>query len=442
MNLSEAESKGLFDQALNVLHGNDRGDYIMPNSELYPHQWLWDSCFIAIGLRHLDVERAQKELGSLVRGQWANGMLPHLIFDPHPRHHREHNLWQSWLNPHAPNGVITSGITQPPLLAEAVVRVGQRLKLPQRRSWYKLMYPHILAYHDWLYNERAGTDGLIVIVHPYESGMDNSPPLVHELREHAWPWWVKLLEKSGVDNIANLVRRDVRHVDPAERASNIEAIAQWALLKRLRSQAWDSRKILENPRFGLQDIAFNSIFVRANKHLVDIAKTIGKPLPDGLKEDMRRTRENLENLWDEETGFYLSRCLTGESIHEPTLAGLLPLYAGSISKDRAEHLVGLLNKRSQFKANFPLPTVPLGSPLFSPLKYWQGPVWINMNWLIIDGLKNYGFHEEAEKLRQKTLELVAAGGCYEYFSPLDGTPAGAENFSWTAALAIDLLQQN
>lgn len=64
-----------------------------------------------------------------------------------------------------------------------------------------------------------------------------------------------------------------------------------------------------------------------------------------------------------------------------------------------------------------------------------------MNWLIIDGLQRAGQDELAQKLREKTLNLIERGGFHEYFSPLDGSPAGINNFSWTAALTIDLLQK-
>ena len=64
-----------------------------------------------------------------------------------------------------------------------------------------------------------------------------------------------------------------------------------------------------------------------------------------------------------------------------------------------------------------------------------------MNWLIIDGLNRYGFKDHAEALRESTIEMVAKSGCFEYFDPLTGEPAGAANFSWTAALAIDLVKR-
>ncbi len=88
-----------------------------------------------------------------------------------------------------------------------------------------------------------------------------------------------------------------------------------------------------------------------------------------------------------------------------------------------------------------MPSVPVNSPWFKPHTYWQGPTWVNTNWLIIDGLKRMGYADHAAALTESTIEMVRISGCYEYFSPLDGSPAGAANFSWTAALIIDLLQQ-
>jgi glycogen debranching enzyme len=60
--------------------------------------------------------------------------------------------------------------------------------------------------------------------------------------------------------------------------------------------------------------------------------------------------------------------------------------------------------------------------------------------MIIDGLKRYGFKDHAAALTESTLELLERSGCYEYFDPLDGEPLGSPNFSWTAALAIDLIK--
>jgi len=85
----------LASRALEVLGRNRRADWTCPARDLYPHQWLWDSCFIAIGLARRDPERAAAELRSLFRGQWANGMLPHLIFAEGVRDRASRRMWRS-----------------------------------------------------------------------------------------------------------------------------------------------------------------------------------------------------------------------------------------------------------------------------------------------------------------------------------------------------------
>jgi len=421
-----------------VLAANDRGSYTVPSANLYPHQWLWDSCFIAIGLGHINIERAQTEIRSLLKAQWANGMLPHIIFaDAKSRWYTRHE--EAWLNPHSPNGLITSGITQPPMLAEAIVQVGNKLSLSARRQWYKEVLPALIRYHQWIYKERVH-DGLAILVHPYESGLDNSPPNRQQMRLYAWPWWLKLTEAVGATKLISLVRRDTKSVPGYERNNNSEAIADWALMRRLRKTAYDSQQILKKPHFAVEDLVFNSILIRANEHLAEIAKTAGLSLPAELSAQFTHSQKALDYLWDEAEGQYFSRSLlSGELTGEPSIATLLPLYSGSITTERAQRLVELLQKRGQFRATWPVPGAPTGSKSFSPWRYWQGPSWVNTNWLIIEGLNRYGFKEEADSLKQKTIELVAKGGCHEYFNPHSGKGLGAANFSWTAALTIDLL---
>lgn len=421
---------------------NDRETYTQPAHELYPHQWLWDSCFIAIGLRHLDVDRAKTELLSLLRGQWHNGMLPNIIFRPDSQYRTDRNIWRSWLNPFAPTGVATTGITQPPVLAEAVVRVGEKLEWPERRIWYKQLWPHLLAYHEWLYHERdPHHEGLVLLVHPWEVGMDNTPPWMAEMHEHQLSWWIRLIERTKLDKLITPFRRD-RSVPIDERFSTIEALAMFDVQRRLRRKNYDINKILDHGLFAIEDLAFNSILIRANTQLKEIAKAIKKDVPEKLLAHMDQTEQTFEELWDPYSSQYYSRdFITHRLLKVPSIATLLPLYAGSISKERAKLLVSQLENEQAFGPAYPVPSVPVNSFWFQPKLYWQGPTWVNINWLIIDGLERYGFHEHAEALKESTLEMVQKAGCYEYFDPQTGEPAGAANFSWTAALTIDLLNK-
>jgi hypothetical protein len=436
------QNETLLTQAASVLKANDKGTYTMPAGELYPHQWLWDSCFIAIGLRHLDLDRAQQEVLSLLRGQWSNGMLPNMIFSDDPAFKRDRNAWKSWLNPAAPTGIATSGITQPPMLAEAIVRIGEKMHLPERRVWYRKAWDGLLKYHEWLYQERdPHQEGLISLVHPWETGLDNTPPWMEYLHDHQMPLWIRAMHSSKLDNLVSLFRRDTRSVPVNERFTNVEVLALFDVQLRLRRKAYDTNRILDHALFAIEDLSFNSIFIRANMHLRAIARILGEDIPEELDVSMKKTEKTFDDLWDELTGQYYSRdFITHKWLRESSVATLLPLYAGHISRDRAEALVKLIESPHQFGLAFPLPSVPRASAWFDPKRYWQGPTWINTNWMVIDGLKRYGFNDHADLLKDITLELVEKHGCHEYFDPTDGSPLGADNFSWTAALAIDLLQ--
>jgi hypothetical protein len=429
-------------QAAEVLAQNDRQLYTVPAGDLYPHQWLWDSCFIAIGLRHLDVERAKTEVSSLLRGQWRNGMLPNMIFSDDKAFTGDRYAWRSWLSPYAPDRIATSGITQPPMLAEAVVRIGEKMPWPERRTWYRQMWQGLVDYHQWIYNDRdPHNEGLVLLIHPWETGLDNTPPWMSELRDHQLSWWIRAMDKTGADNIVSLFRRDTRSVPASERFSNVEVLALYDIQLRLRRKAYDIDRILNRSMFTIEDLGFNAIFIRANQHLRDIAKSLRETLPEDLDGRMKKTERAFEQLWHEVSGQYYSRnFMTHDLILESSVATLLPLYAGHISQERAKQLVKMLESEHMFGLSYPAPSVPRSSQYFDPKRYWQGPTWINMNWLIIDGLKRYGYHEHAGLLTDLSLELVAQNGSYEYFNPLTGEPAGASNFSWTAALTIDLLE--
>jgi hypothetical protein len=433
----------LLDAAKTVLDMNFRGTHTVPSGSMYPHQWLWDSCFHAIGIRHYDVDRAQAEILHLFNGQWANGMVPNIVFNESFRS-RHTDIWRSWVNPNSPDNVYTSGITQPPMIAEAVVRIGERLSKAERRSWYMAIYPGLLAYHQWLYRERdPHSEGLVLLIHPWETGLDNTPPWMSEMQDHQMALWIRAVNMFKLGWFFNLFRKDTKFVPAEQRMDIIDGMGLYSTQRRLRRKNYDIKRILSHSLFTIEDITYNSILIRANHHLRDIAKFLRKDLPDDLRLSMKKSESTLEALWDPYSSQYYSReFVSHRLIKVPSIGTLMPLYAGTITKERAKQLVKLLEDEHQFGPNYPVPTVPLNSDWFVANRYWQGPTWVNTNWMLIDGLERYGFQEHADALREVTLELVRNAGFNEYFSPLDGRPAGAENFSWTAALTIDMLLKN
>ncbi len=433
-------------QAKEVLSNNDRGTYTVPNSGLYPHQWLWDSCFIAIGQANFDVKRAEVEIRSLLKGQWSNGMVPSIILRKNrnidqPELDRHDRIWRSWLNPNAPSNLATSGITQPPMIAEAVTRVGAKMNKHDRRQWYKQVFNGLINYHKWIYQERdPHREGLALLIHPWEVGLDNTPPWMSELNEHLLPWWIRMLHTAKLDTAIGWFRSDNLYVSKHERLTNVEALAFYDVQRRLRRKNYEFDKYIDHSLFAIEDLTFNCILIRANSLLREIADFIDQEIDKDLLESMERSKKELAKLWDEYSGEYFSRdFISHRLIKESSIASFMPLYSGVISQEKASRIVEYLENEHRYGTDYPVPSTPLDSHWFNPNRYWQGPTWINTNWLIIDGLKRYGFNDHAEVLKEVTIDLVKKTGFFEYFNPLTGEGLGVDSFSWTAALIIDLL---
>jgi glycogen debranching enzyme len=93
------------------------------------------------------------------------------------------------------------------------------------------------------------------------------------------------------------------------------------------------------------------------------------------------------------------------------------------------------------EAHFVVPTYSTQGPGFDRRRYWRGPVWLNTNWLLWNGLIQHGRRAEADEIARSSLALVARSGFREYFDPFDGTGYGSGDFAWSAALVIDHVER-
>ncbi|MBL7498813.1 glycoside hydrolase [Frankia sp. CNm7] len=427
--------------ALETLRSNDGGGFTRPSARLYGHQWLWDSCFVAIGLRHVDVERAAAEVVSLFTGQWPNGMLPHIRFCPAAGepYHADPRLWGVRKAVEAPPAVETSGVTQPPLVAEAVARVGEVMPARRRLAFYRQVLPGLIAYHEWLYRERdPGGSGLVAVVHPWESGMDDTPPWSAAVR-HLIPARVRAVRDSGAVDVLDGLRRDNRTVPARERIAADELFTLYELTRRLRAAHYRFAEIEAAGLPAIRDVGFNAVLVRANHQLEMVAADAGQTLPPGLRRAMRTTQDAFANLLAD--GFPRHQdARTGRPLPDETVAGFLALYAGAVPPEQVGHLAGQLFG-PRWTGRYGPASVPFDAPAFDPCRYWRGPVWPMVNWLLADGLARSGRAVEARRLREDTVELVTRSSRpYEYYSPVDGAGHGAPDFAPTAAVVLDMLR--
>ncbi len=392
--------------------------YTCPSRDTYQHQWLWDSCFHAIVWAHFDPKIAQQELITLVQKQFPNGLIPHM------------NYWRpaTGFKPRVGDFLYKgtwpekdrSRITQPPLLAQAVQAVYQKT---HDNAFLAQLLPAMERYYDWLHAERSeqvSGDGLVAILHPWESGMDLLP---------IWDY--------------------VHHI---RRLFALRAGA-WlgAIIKDYNKAGWDINhiKTIQGPtRFLVHDVSFNSIYILNLQVLADLCSAAGdESRADIYRQRAAMARQSLEQkCWDEKAGFFYSRdAITGELFPEVTISGLFPLIL-DMDKTKAERLLRehVLNE-NEFWLPFPLPCVAKSSPHFNPrgsaMVLWRGPIWLCTAWYIVRGLLHNGHGDIASKITGKLAEMIQKAGFREQYNPLTGQGYGAKNFGWSTLIADLLLDE-
>ena len=422
--------------ATSVLDGNWTGGSTVPSRRQYPHQWGWDAAFIAIGWSWLEPGRAARELESQLRGQWADGRVPHIVFHPgvaEEAYFPGPGFWRSQDAPAGPDGVLTSGLIQPPLQARALLEVVQRSRDGEAtRALLARAFPRLAAWHGYLAERRdAGGAGLAAIVHPWESGLDDSP---------AWdaPLAAVTPPPGGV---APYERRDLQHVDPRERPSDSAYDRFVQLAREYRDGGYADDGLGEHFPFVVEDPLFNAIWLWSTHAMVELAGLAGADPGPYREAAAGQHAALLSRLWDPAEGRFRARDLRSGTVLEPrTILSLGPLLDPDLPAGTAAALADeLASPHFRSPADVGVASSDLLAPDFDRRRYWRGPVWVNLNWLLARGLRSHGLDAQATALEATTLRLVGEAGMREYFDPLSGAGRGATEFSWTAAVVVDQL---
>ena len=442
MELTGTEAAELEAAAKAVLDDNWQGTSTVPSRSLYPHQWSWDSAFVAIGRSWYDQQRAQTELETLFNAQWATGMLPHIVFNPAVApgsYFPGPDFWQSHRASGRPQGVATSGITQPPLHAAAALEVYRHAAdPPQALAFLQRLYPKLVAQHAYLKTWRdPDRRGLTAIVHPWESGLDNSPAWDHLLAELEIP----------LGALPPYQRFDIVHADPADRPTDAAYGRFVYLAARYRDAGYDNTTLLARSPFLVQGPLFNAIWHWSTETLAEIAKLVGDD-PAPHRADAKRIHQAmLRELWDPQGRRFGTRDVRADRrTPEDTILAFTPLLDPALPRPLVGAIVELLGSPCFHPAeaveHYLVPTYDLRAPGFDPRRYWRGPVWINTDWLLWLGLRQHGVDDLAAEIRASMLGLVRRSGFREYFHPFAAQGYGASGFAWTAALVIDVLHRD
>lgn len=413
----------------NILKNNydENFKFTVPSTNLYPHQWSWDSCWITYALSVLgEHQKAEDEIISLFNYQWKNGLVPSIVF-----HNQTNNTYfpcpKYWdLTKYANTFTdknCTTGIIQPPLHSSACWNMYLHSKNIQFLSE---IFPKLIKWHEYLYRERDPLkEGIIYIRHPWESGMDNSP------------MWDEVLEKIKIDAYEYSSKRtDNKKVNSNERPTDITYERYLKMIQLFKSCRFNEEEIYKNSQFIIQDVLFNTLLIKSNKDLLNIAKILKKDTTQ-IENWIKLTHKNFEKKFFKNNFYYDYDMKSNKHIFEKVIGGLSPIILFNSNHDI---LVDTLKDEfiQEKNENFKISSISRLNPKYDSINYWRGPTWINLTWLILSGLNKERYKDLYNKIKNASIQLVKNKGVFEYYdSQLQSSKGCGDNkFSWTAANLI------
>ena len=404
-------------EALNILKTNDRGTFSVPTHGLYPVQFNWDSAFAALGYQLFDEARAFGEIELLLSAQWADGMVPHIIFrGDHEGYFPGPDVWATG------QPIPTSGITQPPVAASALKRLldlGFDPGLERKRDAAK----RLETWHTWFTAARQDDQGAIFVIHPWESGRDNLTD-----------WDIGMDRISPDTGLGEYRRRDLEHVDAKQRPTKEEYDRYLTLVHYGRKVGWDQAELGRSSPFRMVCAGMTGMLLAAERDLRALLTDLGLSTA-ATDARIARLEDGWRSLWNPKAQAFTSRDVaTGWVSEAVTAAAFLGPYAGM-----NDHLGPMMDHFDRIgeRVQFMLPSFDPDCDGFDPKRYWRGPVWFVVNNRVGLGLEAIGETKRAQRIKDDTQKLAEGAGFYEYFNPVTGEGLGGTSFTWTASVYLD-----
>ena len=358
--------------------------FTMPNRRKYPWQWLWDSCFHAIAWSRLGDPRGVEELESILSLQLPSGFVPHMGYWGKPESSRA--LW------HVAG---RSDITQPPMYGHAL-RV-----LAERGFAVEHLIDGATAGLDYLLEHRRDPgSGLIRVVHPWETGCDDSP---------RWDGW---------------------HAAPFRER-------RWNARKRelVRSIRLRDGAASTNPDFDVGSAGFSALVAFNARELAAFAGNAQ------LLSKASAVAKAIDAHWVDAGRTWSDVCLAGPRSTSAvrTLDALFPLLVSENSRHVDLAFAEIFEPHSFWRPFGPAGTS-AEEPTYDPARYWRGDAWPQEIYLLMVAATRSGRHPEAERLAEKLVDGCVGSRYAERWNPETGAGLGAIPQGW-AALACEVSAQ-
>lgn len=356
-----------------ISNWNELG-YTSPNIKRYPFQWLWDSCFHSIAWHMLDDnEKAVSEMEMLLGTINSSGFIPHMNYVAAPE--EAVTLWKK-------SG--TSTITQPPIYGHTIAKlVRNGVDVPD-----KIISQAAQGLQFFVKYRLDELTGLVRVVHPWETGEDNSPK---------WDGYytAPYLSEEWQSQKRGFLDTIIRDADGNPISNSVFNVA---------SSGFTSF------------VSFNMFELASATGAIDTA-------------DAEQLRDAVESRWCPESETWLDRGI-GRAIPDvPDLTSMLSLLVDR-NRDRAEKVYKKMFDPERFGGEYGPAGVDKTNSNYDGYGYWRGAAWPQLSYLVWVEMRNRGELEKAELIARQLCEGSMKSGFSEYWHPDTGQPLGASPQSW------------
>ena len=235
------------------------------------------------------------------------------------------------------------------------------------------------------------------------------------------------------------------------RDSDNDGLCEWgahAVLESVRDArvaVWDEVGWPSN----FEGMDLNSMLVKEAKSLANMARELGKDkeADEWEKDAADRSDKINTTMWDEETGFYYHvdkqdndfTFKNPNDLKREEIIGFLPLWAGIASEEQAKKLVTTLTDPEKFWRKYGVPSLSASDSYYNPKGYWNGPVWVEWDFLIVHGLLQYGYSDLARELVDRVAanmiaQLQRDHQFWEFYSPDDQWAGYHKQYIWAGII--------
>jgi len=378
--------------------------YIVPSGPGSPYYssalWDWDSWMTSVVLGQVEADLGQRGRFAVYEQGAVLNFLDHADDD---------GVVPIQLSP---KGALTHGdpsrsggfrenMHKPVLAQHAALLVGRA----DDDAW---LAPHLAAVERfvdrYLESHVDRATGLAYWQSDFAVGVDNDPSVYYRPERSTAAIYLNALLHRELLALGALLERAGRNTDATLRRGQAEDLAE-----AIRARCWDER----DGTFYSADLALRPI-----------------DADDWLHRGAPRRWDSLLLRVDSWSSF-------------------LPMWSGLATQEQAERMVARLREPRTFAARYGVRTLSALEQAYSLRasnnpSNWLGPVWGVSNYLVFRGLVGYGFHDDANRLAERTVELFgrdldAHGALHEFYDPDNGRPIMTRGFQNWNFLVLNMI---